>query len=851
VTFASPLTSVGGSLTVYGVGTLTLTGVNAYTGGTTLSAGTLVAANNAAFGAVNSPVAITGGILSVGGFALADDFSGTGGTILTTGNATLGSSTNLAGFNYDGTLNVGGNAVALQSGSGTSTISNVLLGFGSLTSVHGIALNYGGSLTATGSATVNGLFYNLGTGGASATVIGPTGGNFLTFTGPFAGNGSIGGNVRFLNTVTPGNNSGVADGTTIINPPGVTDFSKATLIIGISGDTTPGTDYDNYSVLNGATVSLGSGISPTSSSTLQLTTKNGFVVTAGDSFNLFVFSGTGTVSGTFTNFDFSQASLSSPLLASWDTSQLYTTGVITVDSLNNYYTGAGSGIWTDPTNFATTDSVTGPAQTHALFASSNVFLGATGATNTVSQLAPTGNVSSFAINSLIFKGAAGAVLNGGTNNPSNPSTLTINAANAFLDQNNVTHSAGIGLLVEAGTGPVTIGQDVQIVMGNSQTWEIDSSPSNPVTFNGYLIDNFVNSNGGPALSLTKTGPGVLILGDVGQQDGYGGGTAVLGGTLQLGVNAYLGESTGVGSLTVSGGTIDLNGTPQLVASISLSTGGAIVDSQGTGTAASLIVNGGVVVTGSGTTTLAASLYDGTDSNSTAIDTTLTKTGTGTLNVLAAQFYTGLTQISAGVVNLATSGSIAGDVNVTGGTLGGTGSVGGTVTVSSGGQLYAGPVGGGGAGRLSLGSATLQSGSSLAFNLSSTGGLAAAAGTSFSQLALGGPLNFSGVGAGSITVNLAPVVGNLIDNGHEFYTWASVVTSTGIVGSFAASDFTFNSSAFAPGGTLGSFSFSIAADGTNLDLTYVSNIPETSTMALLTGLSVLGLAALRRRRAARR
>ena len=646
----------------------------------------------------------------------------------------------------------------------------------------------------------------------------------------------------------------LGDGITQTNP----DFTGAgvTVGIGITGATTPGTDYDNYTVNNLTTVKLGN------NDTLKLTTNNGFVATPGNSFNIFVFTGssTSTVSGTFTNLDFSAASLSSPLLAAWDVSQLYTTGVITVDFTNDYWTGAHSAVWAS-NNFATSDSVTGPAQTHGINGISNVFLSATGATNLTSALS-TGSQVNFTVNSLNFKGVAGATLNSGNSNLGTPSTLTINATNAYQEQGSVTHSAGIGLVVQAGTGPSTIGSDLNLVLGNNQTWEIDNSPANPLTVNGWITDS--SSKGGPALSLTKTGPGVLILADVNGANGYSGGTAVLGGTLQLGSAAILGEGTGVGTLTVSGGTLDINSTGQQVNGISLSSG-MIMDSAGGGNilvnAGSPIKDGqgniigttpnnGVVVTGSGTSTLAAVLFDGSDPFTGATTPVpLTKSGSGTLNVLVSQMYSGMTNIAGGVLALSQGTALSSDVNVTGGTLAGDGTVlgngtntTGLVTVSAGARVNPGTAGGGAAGTLTLGALKLNPGSILAFNLTANG-----TGTS-SLLNVSGTNTFdvSSLSSGNrAVIQLNPVAGNLIDVPFTNYTW-TLVTSTSVVSSFV-NDFAINPGTFAAGAQ-GLFTLSVV--GNSLDLNYVG-IPEPSTVALLTGLGVLGLVALRRRRSNRR
>jgi hypothetical protein len=167
-----------------------------------------------------------------------------------------------------------------------------------------------------------------------------------------------------------------------------------------------------------------------------------------------------------------------------------------------------------------------------------------------------------------------------------------------------------------------------------------------------------------------------------------------------------------------------------------------------------------------------------------------------------------------------------------------------VTVGSGATLNPGPVGGGAAGQLTLGSLTLQPGSILNFNLNPNG--SGMAGTSYSTISVSGALTTSGLNStNKVLVNINPTTGNLLD-GPVSYTW-TLIAPASIVGGFSAADFTLNTSAFAanPFGL-----FALVPDTQNpndIDLTYTSAIPEPSTVALLAGLGVLGVAARRRRR----
>ena len=111
----SGVISGGGSVIQAGSGMLTLTGSNLYTGGTTLSAGTLTAGNSSAFGL--GSVTLTGGTLALGDIEILNTINNNGGTILMA-TSTMALAANLgSGSQYKGVERVSTGLI------GTSTAS--------------------------------------------------------------------------------------------------------------------------------------------------------------------------------------------------------------------------------------------------------------------------------------------------------------------------------------------------------------------------------------------------------------------------------------------------------------------------------------------------------------------------------------------------------------------------------------------------------------------------------------------------------------------------------------------------------------------------------------------------------
>lgn len=124
ITISSIIDGVGG-LTKQGTGTLTLTGVNIYNGGTTVEAGTLKA--GAAGGLVaNGTYIVNGGTLDLGGFSLTmTSLTGSAGNVLVDGagrTLTLNIATDQS---YAGTVSTSSTSVLQKTGAGTITIGTI------------------------------------------------------------------------------------------------------------------------------------------------------------------------------------------------------------------------------------------------------------------------------------------------------------------------------------------------------------------------------------------------------------------------------------------------------------------------------------------------------------------------------------------------------------------------------------------------------------------------------------------------------------------------------------------------------------------------------------------------------
>ncbi|QTL04661.1 autotransporter domain-containing protein [Aquabacter sp. L1I39] len=148
--------------------------------------------------------------------------------------------------------------------------------------------------------------------------------------------------------------------------------------------------------------------------------------------------------------------------------------------------------------------------------------------------------------------------------------------------------------------------------------------SDDVTFGGIISGTGI---------VGQAGSGTLTLTGV---NTYSGGTIAVGGTISIASDAALGAVSG--ALTLRGGTLATTSNISTSRNVVLETGG------------------GTLQVANDTTLTLSGVISGAE--------TLTKTGAGTLVLTGTNTYTGLTTISAGVLQLGnggTTGSILGDV----------------------------------------------------------------------------------------------------------------------------------------------------------------------------------------------
>jgi len=742
-TAAYPISGTG-SLVKQGFGTLTLTGANTYSGGTTVSEGFLIAGTN---GLNGGPITLNAG-----------------GTLTFTGNNQVSTST------------LTGAGSILNNTANTIVITGDHSGFsGSFT--HGAAANntqFNSPVAGSQNAS-----YSLSAGEIIFAASGD-------YTVKFGSLSSAGGNIRGGNTAT---------GTTTVEVGNLGsdsiiagNFSNgATKVLSLqkvgSGTLTlnGGANYTGATVVNAGTLAFGNTPKTLGGSAFTVADGAGLSVKAAAAGTTMLPTNSLTLGASTLTFDFNSLS---PTVTQVSTGTLTLNGALTVNFLNTIALGTGTYKLIDYTSLTGTGTLPGGSFSVGNRANATIventldtsidlvvtsdtpkwtgldsgewLAGSTGS-NKNWKLGTSGTATDYLDDDqVLFDDTAS-----GTRNVVIDASFVFPASTTFntaTSDYTVSGASGIGSgsLTKSGSGSVTI-STANIYTGtttiNAGTLQLgngttDGSITNTVsvTNNGTLAYNLAADQTAPypvsgTGNITKTGAGALTLTGA---NTYAGGTSLNAGVINLAGNGTL----GTGAIAVGTGTT-LNINKNLALTNTVTGGGAIVNtgtltntgdfSSFTGSfthnsnAVSVAFNSaittsqnaayhiasdqgsvqGMIAGGNGDYTLklgalsgvANSLFRGgltatgttileignlgTDTefagqitNGTNKFIGLTKVGTGTLTLSGACTYTASTLVNVGTLNV--TGSLAAATSVTvnsGATLKGTGTVAGTVAGS--------------------------------------------------------------------------------------------------------------------------------------------------------------------------
>ncbi len=663
---------VGASLVKVGTGTLTLSGDTTYTGGTTISAGTLQLGDGGVTGSIigdvtdngtfafnfNNSQTFSGLISGTGGVAQV----GSGVTTLTAINTYGGPTTVAAGTLMAGTANTlpGLTAVTVES-AGTLDLAGFNQSIGSLAGAGSVTL--GSATLTTGADNTNTEFSGVISGAGPLDKVG---------TGTFILSGA--------NTYT-----------------GDTTISAGTLQLGNGGTSgsVAGDVADNGNLaFDRSDIATFAGVVSGGGSVLQ--------------------SGTGTTVITGANSYTGGTTISAGTLQLVDGGG---TGSIVGDVTNN---GALSFIRSDSVTFAGTISGTGAVKQIGsgvtILTADNTYTGPTTIASGTLQLGD-GGTSGAVIGDIIDNGnlafdrsdtvtIPGDISGTGSLSQIGAGTTILTGANTYIG--GTTISAGALELGDGGTSGSIIGD-----ITNNTALEFDRSDT--VTVPGVVS--------GPG-SVIQLGSGTAIVTGA---NTYTGGTTISAGTLQLGdggtsgsivgdvvddgalafnrsdIVTFPGIVSGTGSVSQIGtGTTVLTGANTYTGGTTISAGALQLGAGGTsgGIVGDVADNGVLAFNRSDTATFA-----GTISGTGAVN----QLGSGTTILTADNTYTGPTTIGAGTLQLGdggTSGGIVGDIVdnaalafdrsdtvIIPGTISGGGSVsqvGGGTTILTGDNTYTGP-----------------------------------------------------------------------------------------------------------------------------------------------------------------
>ena len=611
-----------GSITKTGAGNLVLNGANLFTD-LGISAGTVTLGTNTAAG--------IGGISIGAGTTLAAGVSG-----LVVGNAI-----STAGV---GTIN---------SGPGVFTLSNTMLGPGSITKTGSGTLTLSGASSYTGATAVAAGTLNVTGSLASATTTVASGATL-------SGTGSIAGAVTIANggTLMPGGSPGTLTlGSLVLNPTSNVniELGQANVIAG---------PFNDLTVVAG---------------NLTLDGLLNVAQTPGGSFGLgiyevFQYGGTLTDNGLAINsLPGGTAGIVQTLVPGQVNLIITAPGTLVqywdgADGIGNGVISGGSGTWNA---LATNWTGAPPSALNANWQGGiGVFAAAAGTVNIAGlqsfqglQFATDGYVlNGSAGNGLVTNGAAflfaatgtTATINAPVTGPGSITkqgggNLVLNGANGFRDLGISAGTVTLGTNTAAGIGGISIGNGTTLaagvsglVIGNA----ISTAGAGTVN-SGPGVFTLSNTIFGPG-SITKTGAGNLVLNGANLFTDLG----ISAGTVTLGTNT----AAGIGGISIGNGTTLAAGVSGLVIGNAISTAGAgtINAGAGTFTLSNTIFGPGSITTSGGNVVL----------NGSNLFTDLgIKTGTVTLGTNTAAGIGGIsigngTTLAAGVSGLVVGNAIS-------------------------------------------------------------------------------------------------------------------------------------------------------------------------------------------------
>jgi autotransporter-associated beta strand protein len=542
------ISGVGFGLTKAGNGSLSLSGSNAYTGGTTLSAGTLN---------INNANALGTGALTISANTTINNTSG--GPVTNAANQswsladglTFGTASSTSSNNLDlgtGNVTISGARNITLSGSNT-TLS---IGFGNITS----AIS-GRTLTANGTGNTL-VLRGLSLSQNSTTAVSVT----------LAGSA----NISIDGAIVPG--SAFAHGVSITNT-GTTTFNGTNTYTG--GTTISAGTLALSGSLNGSniTISGGSALNQTSTGviaggTTTLTVSTGTATLAGNN----TFAGGTTLSSNGTlNINHEYALGSGPLLTTGGTINNTSGRAITLATANaQSWNGTITFLGTNDLNLGTGAVTLSASRIVSANAGNLTIGGAIGEAGAGFSLTKNGSGTLFLNGSNTYTGATtinGGILNvaylnnssvsGPLGNSSGNSKLAFNEGTLQYTGSNATSSDRGYRLSGNGTFDAS-GNGAGATMRMTKTGGIDSlfSGNKILTLTGSNLGNniisgsFSDNSATNTLSVVKSGAGTWIMGGT---NTYTGSTIVTAG------NLYINGSTSTNSeVNVNGGLLGGNGT---------------------------------------------------------------------------------------------------------------------------------------------------------------------------------------------------------------------------------------------------------------------------------------------------